>query len=164
MMALDNPEFEKLLQILQEIKHEIKQVMQEIKDDAQKSTLHEFLHRCHVYLSMPLSVQSKFRATGGTTTRVDGKYYPTEILPWNDFLGIQQRNFDILYDVSHPPSQTPLRVFDRGISLEDLGPNVCNKPLGSEKDLELYQSSAVQNPTTAILSALARTSHPIDHR
>src|SRR5438046_1507847 len=95
------------------------------QEATRETTLHEFLHYCHIYLSKPLSVQSdKSKSTGGGTTRTYGKYYPTKLRHWDDFLQSQQGYFNNICHVFQPSWQRAFRRFERRTYYEDLCKNV----------------------------------------
>jgi hypothetical protein len=70
--------------------------------------------------------------------------------PWKDFLPAQQKRFDrtrtyVSPETGHFSSQQYLR---------ELGQELCDRALASEKDLEGYLRLAVERPTTSIISIL----------
>jgi hypothetical protein len=70
--------------------------------------------------------------------------------PWTDFPVLQQQLFERIY--KYIPRDAGL--FSSTQYLTELGQDLCDRPLASEKDLEAYQRSAVERPTTHIISHL----------
>jgi len=71
-------------------------------------------------------------------------------MPWTDFPILEQRLFErvseyIPQDAEH---------FSSIQYLTELGQDIRDRPLASEKDLEVYQRLAVERPTTHIISRL----------
>jgi hypothetical protein len=63
---------------------------------------------------------------------------------------VQQQLFERVYE--YIPRDAGL--FSSTQYLTELGQDLCDRPLASEKDLEAYQRSAVERPTTHIISHL----------
>jgi hypothetical protein len=72
--------------------------------------------------------------------------------PWTDFPVLQQQLFERIY--KYIPRDAEL--FSSTQYLTELGQDLCDRPLASEKDLETYQRLAVERPTTNIISHLQR--------
>ena len=70
--------------------------------------------------------------------------------PWTDFPVLQQQLFERIYE--YIPQDAEL--FSSTQYLTELGQDLCDRPLASEKDLEAYQRLAVERPTTHIISYL----------
>ena len=69
--------------------------------------------------------------------------------PWTDFPIRQQQLFEQVREY--------IRDADRFSSVQyltELGQDLCDRPLASEKDLETYQRLAMERPTTNIISQL----------
>lgn len=142
----------------QQAEQERQQAEQERQYERQRNqptTLDEFLEGCHVYISKPLTVQTdRSLSTGGGITRPNNKHYPQRLRQWTHLPDTQARLFHPLHDVFHPASEPPLRLFDPMIHLEVLGPKLCDRPLASEADLQLYERPAVEQPVMSVISAL----------
>jgi hypothetical protein len=67
--------------------------------------------------------------------------------PWTEFLIQQQQLFERV--CKYIPQDAEL--FSSVQYLTELGQDLCNQPLASEKDLEAYQCLAVERPTTNII-------------
>ncbi|CAL3961971.1 unnamed protein product [Diplocarpon coronariae] len=75
---------------------------------------------------------------------------PTLLKPWTDFPDLQQQLFERIYE--YIPRNAEL--FSSTQYLTELGQDLCDRPLASEKDLEAYQRLAIERPTTHIISHL----------
>ncbi|CZT07739.1 uncharacterized protein RCO7_11231 [Rhynchosporium graminicola] len=115
------------------------------------TTFEEYIRACHTLLSKPLRIQTdKSLSTQGSITRPRDKPCPTLLKPWTDFPVLQQQLFERIYE--HIPRDAEL--FSSTQYLTELGEDLCDRALASEKDLEAYQRSAVERPTTHIISHL----------
>ncbi|KAL5312936.1 hypothetical protein ACEPPN_019362 [Leptodophora sp. 'Broadleaf-Isolate-01'] len=123
------------------------------EEKTKPTTFEEYLHACHTFLSKPLRIQTdKSLSTQGSITSPKNKPCPTLLMPWTDFPIMQQQLFErvsefIPQDAKH---------FSSIQYLKELGQDLCDRPLASEKDLEAYQRLAVERPTTHIISHLQR--------
>jgi hypothetical protein len=117
------------------------------------TTFEEYIRACHTLLSKPLSIQTdKSLSTQGSITSPKNKPCPTLLKPWTDFPVLQQHLFERVYE--YIPRDAEL--FSSTQYLTELGQDICDRPLASEKDLEAYQRLAVERPTTHIISQLQR--------
>lgn len=115
------------------------------------TTFEEYLRACHALLSKPLRIQTdKSLSTQGFITNPKNKPCPTLLKPWTDFPVLQQQLFERIYN--YIPRDA--RFFSSTQYLTELGQDICDRPLASEKDLEAYQRLAVERPTTHIISHL----------
>ncbi|RDL30224.1 Uncharacterized protein BP5553_10502 [Venustampulla echinocandica] len=115
------------------------------------TTFEEYIRACHTLLSKPLRIQTdKSLSTQGSITSSKNKPCPTLLKPWTDFPVLQQQLFGRIYE--YIPQDAAL--FSSTQYLTELGQDICDRPLASEKDLEAYQRSAVERPTTHIISHL----------
>src|SRR5271156_631760 len=116
-----------------------------------RTTFEEYIRTCHTLLSKSLRVQTdKSLSTQGSITSPKNKPCPTLLKPWTAFPIRQQQLFErvreyIPHDAEH---FSPIQY------LTELGQDLCDRPLASEKDLEAYQRLAVERPTTNIISQL----------
>ncbi|KAG9241154.1 hypothetical protein BJ878DRAFT_522142 [Calycina marina] len=123
----------------------------EAEKKTQPTTLEEYLRSCHTLLSKPLRIQTdKSLSTQGSITSPKNKPCPTLLKPWSDFPMLQQQLFERLYE--YIPRDAEL--FSSTQYLTELGKDLCDRPLASEKDLEAYQRLAVERPTTHVISHL----------
>jgi hypothetical protein len=115
------------------------------------TTFEEYIRACHILLSKHLRIQTdKSLSTQGSITSPKNKPCPTLLKPWTDFPVLQQQLFERTYE--YIPRDAEL--FSSTQYLTELGQNICDRPLASEKDLEAYQRLAVEQPTTHIISHL----------
>jgi hypothetical protein len=115
------------------------------------TTLEEYLRACHTFLSKPLRIQTdKSLSTQGSITSPKNKPCPTLLKPWTDFPVLQQQLFERIYEYIPRDAE----IFSSTQYLRELGQDLCDRPLASEKDLEAYQRLAVERPTTHIISHL----------
>jgi hypothetical protein len=115
------------------------------------TTFEEYIRACHTLLSKPLRIQTdKSLSTQGSITSPKNKPCPTLLKPWTDFPVRQQQLFETIYE--YIPRDAGL--FSSTQYLTELGQDLCDRPLASEKDLEAYQRLAVERPTTHIISHL----------
>jgi phage-related minor tail protein len=115
------------------------------------TTFEEYTRACHTLLSKPLRIQTdKSLSTQGSITSPKNKPCPTLLKPWTDFLVLQQQLFERIYE--YIPRDAGL--FSSTQYLTELGQDLCDRPLASEKDLEAYQRLAVERLTTHIISYL----------
>ena len=105
------------------------------------TTCEEYIRACHTLLSKPLSIQrDKSLSTQGSITSPKNKPCPTLLKPWTDFPVLQQQLFERIYE--YIPRDAEL--FSSTQYLTELGQDLCDRPLASEKDLEAYQHLAVE--------------------
>ncbi|KAM5438211.1 hypothetical protein McanMca71_000371 [Microsporum canis] len=119
------------------------------------TSFEEFLIACHIYISVPITVQTNIAlTTKGSITAPTGRYCPTFLESW-DFHSAQQPLFDEAYKFLHPSNAPELRVFPPRQVLEYQGRIACRHPLGSEGDLQRHQFLEVENPIYDTIQALA---------
>jgi hypothetical protein len=101
-----------------------------------------FVRRHHTLLSKQLRIQTdKSLSTQGSITSTKNKPCPTLLTPWTEFPTLQQRLFErvseyIAQDAGH---------FSSIQYLTELGHDLCDRPLASEKDLEAYQPHIISH-------------------
>jgi hypothetical protein len=125
-----------------------------IEEEKTKPTTFEaYLRACHTFLSKPLRIQTdKSLSTQGCITSPKNKPCPTLLKPWTDFPVLQQQLFERICE--YIPRDA--KLFSSTHYLTELGKDLCDRPLASERDLEPYQRLAVERPTTNIISHLKR--------
>ncbi|KAH6672621.1 hypothetical protein B0J14DRAFT_77847 [Halenospora varia] len=115
------------------------------------TTFEEYIRACHTLLSKPLRIQTdKSLSTQGSITSSKNKPCPTLLKPWTDFPILQQQLYEKVYEYIPQNAEH----FSSVQYLKELGQDLCDRPLASEKDLEAYQRFAVERPTTNIISRL----------
>ena len=121
------------------------------REKTRQTTFEEYLRGCHTLLSKPLCIQTdKSLSTRGSITYPKTKPCPTLLKPWEDFPIRQQQLFARLREYIAQNTEH----FSSIHYLTELGKDLCDRPLASEKDLEAYQRFAVERPTTNIISHL----------
>ena len=124
---------------------------QEAESKTRPTTFEAYIRACHTFLSKPLRIQTdKSLSTQGSITSPKNKWCPTLLKPWTDFPRRQQQLFEKVYGYFPPEAE----CFSSIQYLTELGQDLCDRPLASEKDLEAYQRLAVERPTTHIISHL----------
>lgn len=124
---------------------------EEAEEKTRSTTFEQYIRACHTLLSKPLRIQTdRSLSTQGSTTSNKNKPCPTLLKPWMDFPTLQQQLFEKVTEYI-PLEAAP---FSSMQYLKELGQDLCDRPLASEKDLEVYQRSAVERPTTHIISHL----------
>ncbi|KAG9247662.1 hypothetical protein BJ878DRAFT_532435 [Calycina marina] len=133
---------------------ERQQARAQIEEEKTKpTTFEEYLRACHTFLSKQLHIQTdKSLSTQGSITSPKNKPCPTFMNHWPDFPILQQQLFEKVYKYIPPEEE----YFSSTQYLKELGQDICDRPLASEKDLETYQRLAVERPTTNIISHLQR--------
>jgi hypothetical protein len=115
------------------------------------TTFKEYIRACHTLLSKPLRIQTdKTLSTQGSITSIKHKPCPTLLKPWTEFPVFQQRLFERIYE--YIPRNA--KLFSSIQYLTELGRDICDRPLASEKDLETYQRLGIERPITYIISHL----------
>jgi hypothetical protein len=163
MSSRRESDFERLEKLLREADERAKEANERAErerrraEDEQRKTrptsFEEYIRACHTLLSKPLSIQTdKSLSTQGSITSPKNKPCPTLLKPWTDFPVLQQQVFERIYQ--YIPRDAEL--FGSTQYLTELGQDICDRPLASEKDLEAYQRLAVERPTTHIISHLQR--------
>ncbi len=104
-----------------------------------RTTFEEYIRTCHTLLSKPLRVQTdKSLSTQGSITSPKDRRCPTLLKPWSDFPIRQQHLFEQVHEYIRDAEQ-----FSSVQYLTELGQDLCDRPLASEKDLEAYQRLAI---------------------
>ncbi|KAJ6436762.1 hypothetical protein O9K51_10728 [Purpureocillium lavendulum] len=113
-----------------------------------KTTLEEYLHNCHVHLYQKLMLADKSKSSTGLATRVDGKYYPKWLRPWNNFTNYQrQRHFE---DIKRVCGER--RLFNQESTTIDIGITVSRNQAGNENAIDRFEKLAVEDPVWDVLA------------
>ncbi len=124
---------------------------EDAEEKTKPTTFEEYIRACHTLLAKPLRIQTdKSLSTQGSITSPKDKPCPTLLKPWTGFPVLQQQNFERIYE--YIPRNA--KLFSSTQYLTELGQDICDRPLASEKDLEAYQRLAIERPTTHIISHL----------
>jgi hypothetical protein len=130
------------------LREQTQKQLEQSEKQLENTTLHEYLHYCHLYLTVPMQVGSTDKSTQGTTTKVTGRCYPSKILPWDDFLESQEDQFARLQRIFGQE-----RLFEPRSHTESVGKKACHQQLTSEDNLRTHQHLAIQMPIVDIFSA-----------
>lgn len=123
------------------------------KKKTKSTTLDEFIYATHMFLTKQVySQKDKRLSTKGSVTNPKDRLCPTLVKPWTDFPVQQQQLFEEIY--KYIPQDEEL--FSSTHHLAELAKGICDRPLASEKDFELYQRLAVEKPTTDIIHQLVQ--------
>ncbi|TAQ86187.1 hypothetical protein B7494_g5489 [Chlorociboria aeruginascens] len=144
---------EQLLREANQRADEERRARQEAEKKTSRTTFEEYIRTCHTLLSKPIRIQTnKMLGTQGSTTNRQNKPCPLHLKPWSDFPILQQE----LYEKVEQYIPRDAQFFNSFQYLTELGEALSDRPLASEKDLEQYQSFAVDRPTTNIISHLVQ--------
>jgi hypothetical protein len=100
-----------------------------------RTTFKEYIRTCHTLLSKPLYVQiDKSLNTQGSIASPKNKPCPTLLKLWTDFPVRQQQLFKIVREFIPQDAEH----FSSIQYLTELGQDLCDQPLASEKDLKAY--------------------------
>ncbi|KJZ68727.1 hypothetical protein HIM_11879 [Hirsutella minnesotensis 3608] len=129
-------------------KEEAKAREEQERRKSQKTTLEEYLYNCHFHLYMELRFADKSKSSTGLATRVDGKYYPKWLRPWNTFASYQRhQHFDEIRRVCGE-----IRLFHQESTTKNLGATISYDPAGNENAVEYFEKIAVEVPVREILA------------
>jgi multidrug efflux pump subunit AcrA (membrane-fusion protein) len=104
------------------------------------TTLNEYILACHTSVFSKLAVETNPRLTSkGSITNPRGKWCPTSLRPWSDFLGERKAVFGTLDDTF--PAEA--RVFETISFLEGLGARISRRKIADEKGLEYFLHNSV---------------------
>ncbi|KAI9775096.1 MAG: hypothetical protein M1839_001448 [Geoglossum umbratile] len=125
----------------------------ELRKLALNTTLPEYLHYCHTYLFQTITVQTnkEFTTQGDGVPTIWDMTRPHSILPWADFLKIQDSTWKRLGH-AYPPASP--RDFDPLAYFKSCGNSISKRLLASELDVSVLQRVSVENPVSDILSYL----------
>ena len=95
------------------------------------TTFEGYIRACHTILSKPLRIQTdKSLSSQGSITSPKNKRSPTLLKPWTDFPMMQQQLFERIYEYIPRDAEN----FSSIHCLKELGQDLCNQPLASEKE------------------------------
>ncbi|KAK4073278.1 hypothetical protein Purlil1_13117 [Purpureocillium lilacinum] len=113
-----------------------------------KTTLKEYLHNCHVHLYQKLVLADKSKSSTGLATRVDGRYYPKWLRPWNSFTNYQrQQHFE---DIRRVCGER--RLFNQESTTRDIGSTLSRNQAGNENAIDRFEKLAVEDPVWEVLA------------
>ncbi|KAF2010948.1 hypothetical protein BU24DRAFT_49433 [Aaosphaeria arxii CBS 175.79] len=152
MTSWEQQEIARLKQLIKETKQE----RQEAEAKTKRTTLQEYLRAHHTSLSGPIRVQAYWNLhTQSSMSRPGDMPRPRLLKPWEDFQTRQHHIFQTVGDcVADKRLFSSLHfIEERGKQLERM---LHNRPLASEKTVEIYHSVAVENPVETVIEQLAQ--------
>ncbi|KAK3933956.1 hypothetical protein QBC46DRAFT_400895 [Diplogelasinospora grovesii] len=135
-----------------EEKERVAQLSKELERSKQlqeQTTLDQYLTYCHLLLFQPLKVELVNNSKGNT--KVDGKFYPLSLRPWEGFVETQQRHFDIIKDALRDE-----KIFSSWTEIRGIQRHAHGSPVANEDDIKPFVQLAVEGPVKEIFSALSR--------
>ena len=124
--------------------------LQAQKEQSRKTTFVEMLELYHTHTSKPLKVADPSQSTQGDYTNPQGKYFPTKLRPWTDFLSSQRGRFQKLCEIW--PMQ---RLFSPRLIINDEGRKFCFN-LSSEQGVRLHTWFAVESNVRASFTEMLK--------
>ncbi|KAF4582231.1 Protein kinase-like domain protein [Ophiocordyceps camponoti-floridani] len=118
----------------------------------QSTTLHEYMEACHFHISSRLTVETREHMTTTGFTNPQGKWCPTRLSPWVDFLELQTLTLGTLYN-NFPVED---RLFASRNGVVEVGKNI-RKPIGDEASAAFFIHLSLENPILTIFDQLKRT-------
>ncbi|KKZ63872.1 hypothetical protein EMCG_01825 [[Emmonsia] crescens] len=122
----------------------------------QPTTLEELIKGCHDSFSRPLQVGTPSRSTKGTIPPPTGKYCPTSLCLWSNCSAQLQETYDVVSTYLQPTGRDAPRLFTSLHVLNELGRRYSSRKLRSEKDLEHYERTAVEDHVHDIIAELCK--------
>ena len=122
----------------------------------QKTTLEKYLYNCHFHLYQKLGFADKSKFSRGLATRVEGKYYPKWLRPWNDFSNtLRQQHFEDIKRVCGDR-----QLFPQESTTWNLGADISLRQAGNENAIDHFEKSAVEDPVWKILAQVGDEEGP----
>ncbi|OJD23018.1 hypothetical protein ACJ73_05636, partial [Blastomyces percursus] len=140
----------------EELRRQAEEREAEVKVRSQPTTLEELIEGCHDSFSRPLQVGTPSRSTKGSIPPPTGKYCPTSLRPWSSCPVQLQEIYDSVSSYLQPAGKDAPRLFTSLLELEGLGRRYSNRKLQSEKDLEHYERTAVEDHVHDIIAELCK--------
>lgn len=147
--------FEREIKLRRPAEEERRQLEERNRQFTRKTALLEYLRTCHNLLSRLLRVRTPSRSTRGKISAPQGKYCPARLLPWEDCAAAQQEIYDSVCSYLQATSDYPPQLFSTVAHLEGVAYSL-DRPLSSERDLEVYERVAVENHVRNIISELCK--------
>ncbi|EDN04532.1 conserved hypothetical protein [Histoplasma mississippiense (nom. inval.)] len=122
----------------------------------QPTTLEELIKGCHDSFSQPLQVGTPTRSTKGSIPPPTGKYCPTSLCFWSNCPAQLQEIYDAVSTYLQPTGRDAPRLFTSLLVLNELGRRYSSRKLRSEKDLEHYERTAVEDHVHDIIAELCK--------
>ncbi|OJD27100.1 hypothetical protein ACJ73_01518 [Blastomyces percursus] len=119
---------------------------------SQPTTLEELIKGGHDSFSRPLQVGTPSRSTKGSIPLPTGKYCPTSLCFWSNCPAQLQEIYDAVSTYLQPTGRDAPRLFTSLLVLNELGRRYSSRKLRSEKDLEHYERTAVEDHVHDIIA------------
>ncbi|OJD21587.1 hypothetical protein ACJ73_07075 [Blastomyces percursus] len=137
-----------------ELRRQAEEREAEEKVRSQPTTLEELIEGCHDLFSRPLQVGTPSRSTKGSIPPPTGKYCPTSLRFWSSCPVQLQEIYDSVSTYLQPAGKDAPRLFSSLLVLEDHSRQYSSRKLRSERDLEHYERTAVENYVRDIIDRL----------
>ncbi|OJD20539.1 hypothetical protein ACJ73_08125 [Blastomyces percursus] len=128
----------------------------EVKVRSQPTTLEELIKGCHDSFSRPLQVGTPSRSTKGSIPPPTGKYCPTSLRHWSSCPVQLQEIYESVSTYLQPAGKDAPRLFTSLLVLNELRRRYSSRKLQSEKDLEHYERTAVEDHVHDIIAELCK--------
>ena len=138
---------------------EIQRQVDQLQELARQQTFEEYLSACHEYLHGALVVETdkSLPTQGNTNTNTKNKFHPERLQVWKDYTTKQQELFSKVYECFHPQETPAKGYFESQAFLEQQSKILRRRRIASEKDLEFYERTAVENAAGAIINELPKS-------
>ncbi|KAL2367004.1 hypothetical protein RJZ56_000091 [Blastomyces dermatitidis] len=140
----------------EELRRQAEEREAEEKVRSQPTTLGELIKGCHDSFSRPLQVGTPSRSTKGSIPSPTGKYCPTSLRLWSSCPVQLQEIYDAVSTYLQPAGKDAPRLFTSLLVLNELGRRYSSRKLRSEKDLEHYERTAVEDHVHDIIAELCK--------
>lgn len=148
----ENPEIARLRRELEQARRREEQAtarVEQLERENQKTTLEEYLYNSHFHLHTKLRLADLSKSSTGYT-KVEGKYYPKWLRPWDDFKNVlRQQHFGAIRRV-----YGERRLFHQESTTKDLGTTISRTSAGNEDAIDHFEKVAVENPVLEVLVPL----------
>ncbi|EDN08129.1 conserved hypothetical protein [Histoplasma mississippiense (nom. inval.)] len=140
----------------EELRMQVEEREAEVKVRSQPTTLEELIRGCHDSFSRPLQVGTPSRSTKGSIPPPTGKYCPTSLRHWSSCPVQLQEIYESVSTYLQPAEKDAPRLFTSLLVLNELGRRYSSRKLRSEKDLEHYERTAVEDHVHDIIAELCK--------
>lgn len=111
------------------------------------STFDRLLFLYFQFFQRQVAVQHRDKSTTGGDTEPFGRLCPTTLRHWHTFEAEHYHVFARARMLFHPHGD-PLKLFAPESTVKGIARQTCDKPLSSEKDLEIYMALSTHLPLT----------------
>ena len=156
MAGDSSPDYKALFLREAELRRHAEDRQRQAEERLRPTTFEEYIRACHNLLSRPVVVQDRSRSTKGSIAKPKGKYCPTHLRLWADCPAKQQEVYNSVCNYLGSAKDEAPPLFSSLSALEDLGRRLCRRPLSSERDLESYERSAVEDHVHDVITELCK--------